>query len=723
MYISVSDVAKKFHISKRRVQTLCEQGRIKCATKISGVWVIPKDTQKPTDARKKKNVSKSLWNDFDKMESDKLTMVQVCNLFSISQATAKNWIKLGKLKMNSDSKTFDKKYIETLLTEIKNSKDSRLKSRRNKKSIRGKVLYQNYINNKVNQEIVEKILNSCKQITEKELKIILANFAIQLYQQSTGTIITENTLLKKQMKISNHTIFNDLIGDLIRDIDISEFDLTNIQDILDYKVQFVSQEDTLGFIYISLRDFSHRKQTGTYYTPEKTVNTLIDNLKTHLDIENISICDPCCGTGNFLIRLVSNGVKISNLYGQDIDEISILITRINMFLLDNHITKEQLYSQFICGNTLFHTFSREFSVVLGNPPWGYDFSNEECAYLKANYITAKSKAIESYDLFVEKGLAMLEKNGYLAYVLPEAILNVTSHQKARELIVKNTAFQYVSYLGNTFSGIQCPAIILVLQNGYKGQTKHCKIEFGNESFIINEDRKMNPSLFSFNMNDKEYDCLNVISSVQNAKYLANNAKFALGIVTGNNKKYIKNTKAEGMEIILKGSNIYRYAIKYTNHYIHFAPENFQQVAPTEIYRAKEKLLYRFIAEVPVFTYDNQQILSLNSCNILIPQITGMDIKYVLAILNSSVATYFITKKYNSVKLLKSHIESLPIPMISKEKQCEIIKKVDFIMNTNENKSGLYEELNHEIMDIYSLSNKQKETIQMALSRKNLFLLK
>ena len=206
-----------------------------------------------------------------------------------------------------------------------------------------------------------------------------------------------------------------------------------------------------------------------------------------------------------------------------------------------------------------------------------------------------------------------------------------------------------------------------------------------------------------------------------AVYLKDNAIFALGIVTGNNKEYIANEKKDGMEVILKGSDIFRYAMKETDNYIHFAPEKFQQVAPTEMYRAEEKLLYRFIAEVPVFTYDNQQTLSLNSCNILIPQMEGMDIKYVLAILNSSVAAYFINKKYNSVKLLRSHIESLPIPMVSNEKQNDIIKKVDHIMNARENISGLYKELDHEIMNIYSLSEKQRSTIYTALSGKKLFL--
>lgn len=724
MYISVSDAAEKFNISKRRVQLLCEQGRIEGANRMSGVWLIPTNAQKPTDARRRSTVPKnqlSLFDDLYKIEEEKLSIAQVCELLSISQATIKNWVRLGKLKIESDSETFDKKYIETLISEIKTGKDNRLKSRRNKKSVSGKFLYKDYIKNSHNREIVESILNSCDKITEDELRVILANFAIQLYQQSRGIVVSDCLLLEGKSDVTSNDVFNSLIKDLLGNIDVSQITLANIQTALNSKVQFVPLEDTLGFAYISLRDLSHRKQTGAYYTPEKTVNTLICNLKNCVNTQNKTLCDPCCGTGNFLIGLVGNGVEIDNLYGQDIDEISILITRINMFLLDNRLTKEQLYSQFVCGNTLSNTFPRRFSVVLGNPPWGYDFSKEEITYLTANYTTAKNKGTESYDLFIEKGMSMLEEGGYLAYVLPEAFLSVTSHQQARELIVKNTAFKFVSYLGNAFSGVQCPAIILGVQKGYHGETKGCRIELDNKEFIINENRDIDATSFSFNMNDEEYDCLEKISSVQNAKYLANNAMFAMGIVTGNNKEYITTEKKDGMEVVLKGSDIFRYAMKSTNNYIYFAPEKFQQVAPTEMYRAEEKLLYRFIADVPVFTYDNQQTLSLNSCNILIPQIKGMNIKYILAILNSSIAAYFINKKYNSVKLLRSHLESLPIPMASAESQNDIIKKVDHIMNSSENISGLYEDLDNEIMDIYSLSAEQKSIVKNALQEKNSFL--
>ena len=51
-YLSAKETAEKWNISRRRVQILCEEGRIEGVFKLSDVWVIPKDAQKPVDKRK-----------------------------------------------------------------------------------------------------------------------------------------------------------------------------------------------------------------------------------------------------------------------------------------------------------------------------------------------------------------------------------------------------------------------------------------------------------------------------------------------------------------------------------------------------------------------------------------------------------------------------------------------------------------------------------------------
>ena len=52
-YMSAPEAAKKWGISERRVQKLCEEGRIPGVARISRMWLIPKDAKKPADRRRK----------------------------------------------------------------------------------------------------------------------------------------------------------------------------------------------------------------------------------------------------------------------------------------------------------------------------------------------------------------------------------------------------------------------------------------------------------------------------------------------------------------------------------------------------------------------------------------------------------------------------------------------------------------------------------------------
>lgn len=719
MYISVSDAAKKFNLSKRRVQTLCEQGRIYGANMVSGVWLIPDTAIKPSDGRKKKVEGEQL--SFFDLPQQAFTVDDICKILSISNATAKNWIRLGKIVPDVCGQLFSYEYAEKLITEIRSA--NTLKSRRNKKNITGKFIYKDYIHTASNQRVVTELLELDVIESEKDLLIILANFAIQLYYQSHEISYSKNDVLLDFLS-SNDVVdsYNFLIKDLLGNINIDPVSLSRLSKALSKKLHYVKGEDSLGLVYISLRDISQRKSSGVYYTPEIVVQKLIDKLfEIDVNMKQKKICDPCCGTGNFLISLVSRGIDSLNIYGQDIDPISVYLSRINIALMNPQMPVAEIYSHIIIGNTLFETFENKFDIVVGNPPWGSSFSEEDMHRCHKIFKTAVNKSIESYDLFVEKALTMLNPKGLLAFIVPEAILSVTSHDAIRQFIIDSCSFKFISYLGNVFSGVQCPSIILGITLDYNKNVVGCMVTTENRHFVISQPRIFTNKTFSFNVSDDENECLNAISNIKNAVYLKNNAKFALGIVTGNNKDYISTQKQENNEIILKGSNIQRYGITFSENYIRFVPESFQQVAPTELYRAKEKLFYRFICEVPVFTYDNQQRISLNSCNIVIPEIDDLEIKYILAILNSSVAAFFISKKFNSVKLLRSHIEQMPIPKVSIDVQASIIKKVDNIMEASENIDSIYENLDQDIFKLFNLTSTQKKVIKDALQGKNLFL--
>lgn len=50
-YMTVQDASKLWEISERRVQKLCEENRIDNVVRLSRVWLIPKNAQKPADNR------------------------------------------------------------------------------------------------------------------------------------------------------------------------------------------------------------------------------------------------------------------------------------------------------------------------------------------------------------------------------------------------------------------------------------------------------------------------------------------------------------------------------------------------------------------------------------------------------------------------------------------------------------------------------------------------
>ena len=50
--LTTSQVAEKWEISRRRVTTLCREGRIEGAILRGNTWLIPDDAQKPDDIRR-----------------------------------------------------------------------------------------------------------------------------------------------------------------------------------------------------------------------------------------------------------------------------------------------------------------------------------------------------------------------------------------------------------------------------------------------------------------------------------------------------------------------------------------------------------------------------------------------------------------------------------------------------------------------------------------------
>ena len=52
-YITVQEASEKWGVSPRQIQILCKNNRIPGATRLSRIWIIPNNIEKPTKSKRK----------------------------------------------------------------------------------------------------------------------------------------------------------------------------------------------------------------------------------------------------------------------------------------------------------------------------------------------------------------------------------------------------------------------------------------------------------------------------------------------------------------------------------------------------------------------------------------------------------------------------------------------------------------------------------------------
>ncbi len=643
----------------------------------------------------------------DNYNNTKINISEASAILGISKATLRNWVKLGKIAPYSHNPlTFSKE--EILATHRNLESSSLLKSRRNKSRINSNFIPRSYIDSaSANMPVILDLVGMIQDMDIPVMRVISYYAKELMIEAGLGDSIATELIRSADMD-------ERLSDEPAEAAGISDSKLVEILD--QHPMHFFSGEDTLGMLYLSLRLIRDKKSSGSYYTPYYVVDRIIDNIFKSCDKKD-SILDPACGTGNFLLRLAGI-VPLEAIRGFDIDENAVVIARINLAMKYKIRTKEKLNALLtnirsrdflmpkekdITGKLISDSIT--YDIILGNPPWGYSFSGAEAITLSYIYTTfSGGKTPESFSLFIEQGLRRLSPGGTLSFLLPESILEADMHASIREYILENAAVRSLFYLGDIFDKVQCPCVILTVEKApcspsheaatdmMKETSKTCSVtdecaakgsinvsfESLNKnaltrgrSFTASAER-LSADSFHILCDDDEYRILEKIRTAD-CFTLKGNARFCLGIVTGSNKTMLKDSAHEGLEPILKGKDIVKFGVTQPDSYIAFAPDHFQQCAPEELYRHSEKLFYRFIAEEPIVALDCNGTLSLNSANILIPEVPGYSAAYIMAVLNSDVISFYYKKSFRSLKVLRSALESLPIPRCSKEQQAEIIQ--------------------------------------------------
>jgi site-specific DNA-methyltransferase (adenine-specific) len=167
------------------------------------------------------------------------------------------------------------------------------------------------------------------------------------------------------------------------------------------------------------------------------------------------------------------------------------------------------------------------------------------------------------------------------------------------------------------------------------------------------------TIFNFSTHAEEAQVINRLYASKHIT-LKNKAKWALGIVTGNNDRFCSKTPKTGYVPIYKGSDITKSGLKEPNTFILNDFSNFQQVASLDMYHAQEKLIYKFISSDLCFFCDTEQRYMLNSANMLIPTGIGISGAQLTQLLNSDIINWLFKKLFATHKILRGDLELLPI---------------------------------------------------------------
>lgn len=419
-----------------------------------------------------------------------------------------------------------------------------------------------------------------------------------------------------------------------------------------------SESAALGFIgecYESSLSDSYRNKEGIYYTPNDIVNDLL-SLKNK-PIENETFCDPCCGSGNFLIRALEIGFKPENIFGFDIDPVAVEIANRRIYKKTG-----QKSENIKCADFLQLSISKNagnYDYIFTNPPWGKKIEKTE-KELISKMLKAGS-SLDTCSLFYFSCINSLNSDGILGLLLPESFFNVATYEDAR---VSALSFQIerLSHYGKPFKGLLTGAVGIVLRK--KNCNLQSEIDCTYEKKVFKRDgvsfHKNPKSIFNISCTADDAEVIEHIYSIPHIT-LSGRAKWGLGIVTGNNAKYVEGSFRDGLIPVHKGSDITKNGLKPASSYIPKDFSLYQQVAPISLYEAREKLIYKFISSNLSFFHDTDSRFVINSANILITEEDfPVSMKVICGLLNGDFMNWVFGKIFNTHKILRGDLELLPI---------------------------------------------------------------
>jgi tRNA1(Val) A37 N6-methylase TrmN6 len=495
---------------------------------------------------------------------------------------------------------------------------------------------------------------------------------------------------------------------------------------------------------------------------------------------SLTICDPACGSGaflnqalDFLIREhryidelraklldvpmvfteVENSILENNIYGVDINEESVEIAKLSLWLRTAQKGRKltTLSNNIKCGNSLIDdpevagekafNWQNEFpevfenggfDVVIGNPPYvSRNISEQLKAALKNKFKTAQYQ-LELYVAFIETGNKLLKNKSFFSFIIPNSWLKNMMMSECRKYILDNfNVIELIPSLENVFPDASVDTMIFVFSKEI-GKDEIQINEVEDKIFSLKHTVKQNRFyknqgyIFDVEVSEKVLPIINKMAS--NVIQIGEIFDVTRGInpydkYTGQSQETIKNRiyhadykKDETFVPELKGLHLSRYNYNWDNR--HFISYGDWLAAPREPkYFTGDRIIFReILGKTLVSTIITEDFKIDRSLYIArIDENKDFDTKYVLGILNSKLMAFYFRYSNNEFdnlfpKIRVAEFKQLPIKIAPPDEQNMLSVKVEYMLILMQNHTEIqasFHNLLEAKFDIEKFSKKLK----------------
>ena len=483
-----------------------------------------------------------------------------------------------------------------------------------------------------------------------------------------------------------------------------------------------------------------------YFSDKKrqknTKKALFDKLNDYREwLLGITICDPACGSGAFLnaaLKYLINEHKLidemqakitgdaivfpnienvileNNLYGVDINEESVEIAKLALWLRTAQPYRKlsSLNNNIKCGNSLISdvevagdkAFDWEaefpqvfekggFDVVIGNPPYVDSETMTKTIPLQREYIANNYDCAKgNWDLlipFIEKGFNILQPYGKLAFITSNKWLALDYGSSTRNFVVPNLNFLVDCTSEKVFESANVSSVVFGLQKTeckdmMIGDVKNAEIQ---ELYTLS--KQPIETLIRFNLSLAFSKGIGLIKKLESLKKISQYDYSVFGSFTTAEAYLLvpfvedkEQVSANDFKLINTGT-IDKYLplwgfspIKYLGKQAQYPIVNrgvFQKEFPNRYEKlSKPKVIITGIRYFEAIIDKDNSFLPAKSTVTITGDLNNL--YFLLAVLNSKVIAYYIRENYYSssmgggINFTPDLIRSLPIPQIPTNKQ-------------------------------------------------------